>query len=109
MSKNGSNLYAFLFGVFLCLVLLAGLEIMLRFFWKEPAPTKTTYAADYFYKDAYEITKASPGKNYRSVSVDQKTGKTVYDVVYTIDGLSRRAGVGKRCGREKSRKSPIFP
>ena len=88
--QRKSNLVAFLFGVVLCFFGLLGAEITTRLFWKEVFLTGITYEDNYTLTDAYGITKAQPGRRIRSISKLNKTGTTIYDVVYSIDSYSRR-------------------
>jgi hypothetical protein len=87
---SSKNLLAVFFGILLCVLLLLLAEIVLHIFWSKQDPVEWTYAADYFFIDPHGITKAIPDGQYKSSSTVKKTGKTIYDVTYSIDGFSRR-------------------
>ncbi|RPJ43624.1 MAG: hypothetical protein EHM19_08345 [Candidatus Latescibacterota bacterium] len=84
------DLYALLFGIGICLVLLAVAELAAPLFEEEGPPVAMTYEDEYWQMDTSGIAKPAPNGEYRSASRDTVSGKLIYDVVYRTDDFGRR-------------------
>jgi hypothetical protein len=88
--KKYPRITALLFGSGLCLVLILAFEGIFRLVKFNDTPIVLNYPDLYYEKYEFGVKRARIGKN-RVFAKNKKTGKLIYDVVYTVDDRGRRS------------------
>ncbi len=88
-SQKYPNIIAVLIGLVSCFVLISAIEGCLRIFKSRVVRIEIEYPDMYYEKYDFGVKKPRLGIN-KSTSISKKTGKTIFDVVYSADEYGRR-------------------